>query len=94
MRAAAIPPDLEIPPGWSRVVYGPPPGMTEEQVYTHEALVGTIDDGGPLDGAPCIAVLIELEPGDLEALQASGLLRLRLLSTGLPPWILEPVVGP
>lgn len=93
MKAGQIPEDIAIPQGWSRVTFGPPPGMTEAQVYTHDALVGQIQEG-PLDGSPCIAVLVELEDGDLDRIRASGHLWLRLMTTALPPWMLEPVDVP
>lgn len=89
MKAAPIRDSIDLGPGWTRVTFGPPRGMTEEQVYTHDALVGRVQ-GGALDGSPAIQVLVELEPGDLEAIQASGHLWLTLLTGALPPWSMSP----
>lgn len=89
MRAAVIPTDTPIPTGWRRTTFGPPKGMTQSQVYAHEALVGTIQ-GGALDGAPAIQILIRLDDGDLDRLAESGHLWLTLLGTALPAWSLVP----
>ncbi len=67
----------------SNVRYGPPPGMTEEQVATMDAFLGE-RLGGPIDGSTVVIVAWKPSPEDLVLLNEGGLIYLTCIG-GLPP---------
>lgn len=73
-------PDECVPPGCKRVVFGPPDGDPTGDVRAVEGIVGMVDD------EMRIAVLIELDDGDLERLQTTPAIWLTTMSNHLHPF--------
>ena len=68
-------------------VFGPPPGMTVEQVVPVHAFVGEVQ-GGSCDGVPMVVVAWRPDPEDLAALNNGALVYLAVLG-GLPPHVVS-----
>lgn len=81
MRPVPIP-DRCVPPGCRRYTIGAPPGK-EDQVRPVEAVAGIVD------GAPRIAVLVELEDGDLDRLTNTGAVWLTFLTGQIPAFVMH-----
>lgn len=83
MRPVPISDDL-IPEGAKRFVIGPPDGdLTNERIRPVEAVAALID------GEVHISMLVALEDGDIERLQACGGMWLTMITTQIPPFMLE-----
>lgn len=76
-------PDHCVPPGCKRLVFGPPDGDPTGDVRPVEAVVGIVD------GAPRIAVLVQVEDGELERLQQTGAVWLTVMADHLVPFSLH-----
>jgi len=68
-------------------VFGPPQGMSVEQVMPVHAFVGEVH-GGSCDGVNMIVVAWRPEPEDLVALCEGGLVYFAVLG-GLPPHVVS-----
>lgn len=73
-------PDHCVPPGCVRKVFGPPDGDPTGDIRPVEGLVGLVD------GQMRIALLLELENGDLERLQRTPSIWLTTMSNHLHPF--------
>lgn len=82
MRPVPIPEHL-VPDGCRRLVIGPPDGDPTGDIRPVEALAGMVD------GAPRIAMLVELEDGDLERLQKTPAVWLTMITSQIPPWSID-----
>lgn len=80
-------PDACVPEGCVRIVVGPPDGDPTGDIRSVEAVAGQDDDG------PRIAVLVELDEGDLERLADEGAIWLTFLSGKIPPFMVEVADG-
>lgn len=84
MRPVPIADEL-IPEGCKRLVIAAPDGdLLNDEIRPIEAVVGLTEDRGPL-----FAMLLQLEEGDLERLQACGGLWLSMYTNQLPPFAVE-----
>jgi hypothetical protein len=94
MRPVPIP-DESVPEGCKRYVISPPDGdLTNDQIRSVEAVAGIVD------GAVHISVLVALEPGDLERMQAmqpggdretpyGPAMWLTMITLQIPPFLVE-----
>jgi hypothetical protein len=88
MRPIPIPDEL-VPEGALRRVIGPPGGdLTSTDIGTVEAIVANDE----LHGVT-FAVLVSLEPGDLERLADCGGMWLTFRTSQMPVWSLEVADG-
>lgn len=91
MRPVPIP-DALVPPGCVRKVIGPPDGdLTSTDCGTVEVAAGLV----PFGDAHVVgqAILIALEPGDLERLADCEGIWLTLYTAQLPMFAIEPADG-
>lgn len=81
-------PDACVPPGCKRMVIGPPDGDPTGDIRPVEAVVG-IDE---VQGVT-IAVLVQLEDGDLERLAETPAVWLTMWTTQIPPFAVHVADG-
>lgn len=73
MRPIPIP-DALVPDWGTRHVIAPPDGdLLNDEIRPVEAIVAPLfgDDGEPIPGSTCYSVLIQIEDGDWEAVEAT-----------------------
>lgn len=66
--------------------FGPPPGMTEQQVRGVKGFLGSVM-GGSMDGSTIVVVAWRPSPEDLQALNQGGAIYVSCIG-GLPPHFL------
>lgn len=83
MRPAPIP-DAALWSGAVRRVISPPDGdLTNPTIAPVEVVIEVLPDG-----VPCISARCVLEPGDLEKLQAGGVVWVSFYTGAIPPFAL------
>lgn len=78
-------PDECVPPGCRRVVIGPPDGDPTGDIRAVESVVGIDESTGQIR----MAMLVALEPGELERLQRTPAVWLTILGDHLHPFALH-----